>query len=137
MTTSTSTKLTNRIALEYAIKLVRNDDSWCDKYDPDEVINKLESMIDALDKKASTPRKPTKTQTENEGFKAILFAYLENAGSPKTIKEIVSEIEGFSELSNQRVTHLLTALRNEGKVKRTVVKKVPFYEVGTEEKEEG
>lgn len=137
MTTSTSTKLTNRIALEYAIKLVRNDDSWCDKYDPDEVINKLESMIDALDKRASTPRKPTKTQTENEGFKATLFAYLENAGSPKTIKEIVSEIEGFSELSNQRVTHLLTALRNEGKVKRTVVKKVPFYEVGTEEKEEG
>lgn len=102
-----------------------------------ELIEGLNHEIELLQRKASTPRKPTKTQTENEGFKATLFAYLENAGSPKTIKEIVSEIEGFSELSNQRVTHLLTALRNEGKVKRTVVKKVPFYEIGTEEKEEG
>ena len=119
------------------VEFAKNEYSGNDAAKIDEVIEGLNHEIELLARKASTPRKPTKTQTENEGFKATLFTYLENAGSPKTIKEIVSEIEGFSELSNQRVTHLLTALRNEGKVKRTVVKKVPFYEVGTEEKEEG
>lgn len=119
------------------VEFAKNEYSGEDAAKINEVIEGLNHEIELLARKASTPRKPTKTQTENEGFKTTLFAYLENAGSPKTIKEIVSEIEGFSELSNQRVTHLLTALRNEGKVKRTVVKKVPFYEVGTEEKEEG
>ena len=137
MTTSTSTKITNRTALEYAIRVINNDDSWCDKYDPDEVINKLESMIDALDKRASTPRKPTKTQLENEELKGAIFSYLTEEREPRTIKSITESLEVLDGLSNQRVTHLLTALRNEGKVKRTVVKKVPFYEIGTEEKEEG
>ena len=102
-----------------------------------ELIEGLNHEIELLAKKASTPRKPTKTQLENIGLKEAIEAFLVFENTPRTIKEIVSEIEGFSELSNQRVTHLLTALRNEGKVKRTVVKKVPFYEIGTEEKEEG
>jgi hypothetical protein len=133
MTTSTSTKLTNRIALEYAIKLVRNDDSWCDKYDPDEVINKLESMIDALDKRASTPRKPTKTQIENEAYKAAIVEYLTASDSLKSIKEMQAEITGFAELSNQRITHMLTDLRKAGIVARTYNKKVPYFAIGREE----
>jgi len=133
MTTSTSTKLTNRIALEYAIKLIHNDDSWCDKYDPDEVINKLESMIDALDKRASTPRKPTKIQQENEGFKSAIVEYLTKTDTLKTIKEMQAEIEGFSELSNQRITHMLTDLRKAGIVMRTYNKKVPYFAIGREE----
>ena len=102
-----------------------------------ELIEGLNHEIELLAKKASTPRKPTPTQVENEKFKEAIFEFLSVEGIPHTIKEIVTYVEGLSELSNQRVTHLLTALRNEGKVKRTVVKKVPFYEVGTEEKEEG
>lgn len=102
-----------------------------------ELIEGLNHEIELLAKKASTPRKPTKTQLENEGLKDAVFTFLSYANTPKTIKEIVTGVEGLEGLSNQRVTHLLTALRNEGKVKRTVVKKVPFYEIGTEEKEEG
>ena len=143
------TKMTKIDLFKNCINFIKGDptnvNSWIasegkfkqEEVSPAELIEGLNHEIELLQRKASTPRKPTKTQTENESFKATLLAYLENAGTPKTIKEIVSEIEGFSELSNQRVTHLLTALRNEGKVKRTVIKKVPYYEIGTEEKEEG
>lgn len=100
-----------------------------------ELIEGLNHEVELLARKASTPRKPTKTQLENEELKNAVYDYLDNEDAPRTIKDIMADVEAVSGLSNQRVTHLLTALRNEGKVKRTVVKKVPYYEIGTEEKE--
>lgn len=102
-----------------------------------EMVEFLNHEIELLQRKAATPRKPTKTQLENEELKGAIFSYLTEEREPRTIKSITESLEVLDGLSNQRVTHLLTALRNEGKVKRTVVKKVPFYEIGTEEKEEG
>ena len=98
-----------------------------------EVVEGLEHEIELLQRKAATPRKPTKTQLENEGFKNAIVSYLTEEGEPRTVKSIMETIEELGVLSNQRVTHLLTALRNEGKVKRTVVKKVPYYEIGEDE----
>lgn len=98
-----------------------------------EVIEGLNHEIELLQRKASTPRKPTKTQLENEGYKTAIVSYLTEEGEPRTVKSIMETIEELGVLSNQRVTHLLTALRKEGKVKRTVVKKVPFYEIGEDD----
>ena len=98
-----------------------------------EVVEGLNHEIELLQRKASTPRKPTKTQLENEGFKTAIVSYLTEEGEPRTVKSIMETIEELGVLSNQRVTHLLTALRNEGKVKRTVVKKTPYYEIGEDE----
>lgn len=100
-----------------------------------ELIEGLNHEVELLARKASTPRKPTKTQLENEELKNAVYDYLDNEDAPRTIKDIMTDVEAVSGLSNQRVTHLLTALRNEGKVKRTLVKKVPYYEIGTEEEE--
>ena len=100
-----------------------------------ELIEGLNHEVELLARKASTPRKPTKTQLENEGLKDAVFTFLSYSNTPQTIKEITTGVGGLTDLSNQRVTHLLTALRNEGKVKRTVVKKVSYYEIGTEEEE--
>lgn len=100
-----------------------------------ELIEGLNHEVELLARKASTPRKPTKTQLENEELKNVVYDYLDNEDAPRTIKDIMTDVEAVSSLSNQRVTHLLTALRNEGKVKRTLVKKVPYYEIGTEEEE--
>lgn len=87
----------------------------------------LQHEIDLLDKKASTPRKPTATQVENEGLKAELLSFLVAADMPKTIKEIQTECSTFAELSNQRISHLLSALDKDGKVEKTYVKKTPFF----------
>lgn len=83
--------------------------------------------IELLVKKSSAERKPTKVQLENETFKTAILNYLTGVGTAKCIKELQAEISEISELSNQRVTHLMTALVNSGKVIKEYVKKTPFY----------
>lgn len=97
--------------------------------DREVLIAGLQHEIDLLDKKASTPRKPTATQVENESLKAELLSFLVAADMPKTIKEIQTECPTFAELSNQRISHLLTALVSDQKVDKTYVKKTPFFSV--------
>ena len=95
--------------------------------DREVLIAGLQHEIDLLDKKAATPRKPTATQVENESLKAELLSFLVAADMPKTIKEIQTECSTFAELSNQRISHLLSALDKDGKVEKTYVKKTPLF----------
>jgi len=101
--------------------------------DKAEIADKLNNEIALLQKKASTPRKPTATQTENEGFKTEIMELLSASESMYTIKEIQSAIPTLVDLSCQRMTHLLTALRKDGKVKRTYIKKDAYFSAGVEE----
>lgn len=87
----------------------------------------IDHEIELLVKKSSAERKPTKVQIENESFKTAILNYLVGVGTAKCIKELQLEIEEISGLSNQRVTHLMTALVNSGKVIKEYVKKTPFY----------
>ena len=87
----------------------------------------IDHEIELLVKKSSAERKPTKVQIENESFKTAILDYLVGVGTAKCIKELQAEIPKISELSNQRVTHLMTALVNSGKVIKEYVKKTPFY----------
>jgi len=98
-----------------------------------ELIEGLNHEVELLARKASTPRKPTKTQLENETLKATIVERLTAVDQPMTIKEMQESFEGFAELSNQRITHLLTDLRKAGMVARTYVKKVPYFAIGREE----
>ena len=99
----------------------------------EDMLEFINHEIELLQRKAATPRKPTATQIENTALREEIANFLFNAEAPQTIKEITANIEGLEGLSNQRVTHLLTALRKAGAIKRTVVKKVPYYEYGVEE----
>lgn len=92
-----------------------------------EMVAFIDHEIELLVKKSSAERKPTKVQLENTHFKEIILAYLTEMGTARCIKELQSEIVEISELSNQRVTHLMTALVNEGKVSKEYIKKTPFY----------
>ena len=87
----------------------------------------IDHEIELLVKKSSVERKPTKVQLENAHFKEVILAYLTEMGTARCIKELQSEIVEISELSNQRVTHLMTALVTENKVTKEYVKKTPFY----------
>ena len=87
----------------------------------------LTHELELLNRKASTPRKPTATQVENESLKAELLSFLVAEDKPLTIKEIQEGCSTFTELSNQRMSHLLTALVKDEKVDKTYVKKTPFY----------
>ncbi len=97
----------------------------------EEMVNFINHEIELLDKKKASSKKPTKTQLENEGFKAEIVAFLTETDGMRNIKEIQAEIDNpkIAAMSNQRITHLLTALRKEEKVIREYIKKVPYFSI--------
>lgn len=94
-----------------------------------EMVEFINHEIELLDRKANSLRKPTKTQVENDGFKAEIVAFLATADAPKTIKELQAEIPSISGLTNQRITHMLTDLVKGGTLAKEYVKKTPYYSV--------
>ena len=119
----TDKKMTNAMALETAIEVMKETDA--EKYA--EVIEKLDKMLAQVNKKSSANRKPTATQLENEGLREKIVEYLKNTGKRLTVSEMMKEIEGLKELSNQRVTSLATSLYKEGKIDREVEKRKAYF----------
>ena len=96
--------------------------------DNEEMVTFIDHEIELLNRKSDS-KKPTKTQIENDGFKADIVSYLTNTDSPKTISEMQSVIATISGLTNQRVTHMLTDLVKAGTLTKDYIKKVPYYSV--------
>lgn len=97
--------------------------------DNEEMVAFIDHEIDLLSKKSASPKKPTKVQLENDGFKANILTYLATADEPKRIKDLQTEIPELAGLTNQRITHLLTDLVKADVVVKDYVKKVPFYSI--------
>lgn len=97
--------------------------------DNPELVNFIDHEIELLDKKSSTPRKPTANQTENETFKALILEYLATVDAPVRLSVIQTNIPELAGLSNQRITHLMTALVNDNKVVKSYTKKVVHYTI--------
>lgn len=97
-----------------------------------EMVEFIDHELELLDRKAATPRKLTAKQIENLNFKANILVALASADKTVTFKEVYEICPQLAELSPQRVTHMLTDLINEGRIVRTVVKKVPYYRIVTE-----
>ena len=85
--------------------------------------------IALLDRKKSAPKKLTETQLENERCKADIIAYLIEVDQPKNISEIQSDVASVATFSNQRITHILSALVSDNKVVKTYVKKRPYFSI--------
>ena len=101
-----------------------------------EMVAFIDHEIELLERKSNGVRKPTKTQVENEQFKDAILATLAWADRAMTIKELQAECAAIAGLTNQRITHMLTDLRKDGKIMREYVKKVPYFAIGTEETDE-
>jgi predicted Rossmann fold nucleotide-binding protein DprA/Smf involved in DNA uptake len=90
-----------------------------------ELVAFIDHELELLDKKNSAPRKPTAKQMDNANFKEMILAYL--TSEPKTITEIMTDVFN-DELTNQRVSALVTSLKADGKVIRVVEgRKAKFY----------
>ena len=94
-----------------------------------EMVAFIDHEIELLERKSNSPKKPTKTQIENDGFKAEIVAYLTEVDTPKTIKELQAEIPSIGGLTNQRITHMLTDLVKAETLTKTYVKKTPYFSV--------
>ena len=111
----TNKKMTNAMALETAIEVLKEDNQY------DEVVEKLQKMLAQVNKKSSLNRKPTATQVENENLKGAIVEYLDKTGKRLTVSEMMKEIPELANLSNQRVTSLVTALYSKNNPENRVI----------------
>lgn len=116
----TTSKTTQRSALQYAI------DNLPDA--PAEIVEKLQAMVAAIDKKNSAERKPTAKQVENTGFKADILAALEpdTLYTAADVAKVVPSVAAAG-LTVQRVSAMLSQLVTAGSLVRTEDKRKNFY----------
>lgn len=97
-----------------------------------ELVQFITHEIELLNRKNTTPKKPTATQIENSNYKNDIVEYLtENSSASKSIKELQAEIGSLAELTNQRIAHLLTDLVKNAVLKKEYVKKTPYYSIAS------
>lgn len=91
-----------------------------------DLVDFINHEIELLDKKA-TSKKPTKIQVENENIKGLIIEGLENLGKPVTISELQESDENLANLSNQKISALLTQLIKDNKVVRVEDKRKAYF----------
>ena len=102
-----------------------------------EVVEKLNAMILSIEKKKSHTSEKDKAKAEENGrAREIILDILSESNTPLTITEIYEHSEELKTLfngSNQRITSILTKMKNEDYVIRTEVKGKAHYAINTEE----
>jgi len=96
-----------------------------------ELVEVMNHEIELLDKKKANG-KMTKTQVANEDIKALILEELARVGKPVSITELISESAEIAEKcgnSNQKVSALMTQLKNAGSVVRTTEGKKALFSV--------
>lgn len=81
-----------------------------------------DAEVALLAKKNSADRKPTKTQEENEGYKAAILDFLSEQSEAVTCTDIQKGIPELTEFNNQKVAALVNQLKAANKVVKTMVK---------------
>lgn len=92
----------------------------------EDLVEFIDHEIELLNKKA-TSKKPTKIQVENENIKGLIIEGLENLGKPVTISELQESDENLANLSNQKISALLTQLIKDNKVVRIEDKRKAYF----------
>lgn len=119
-------KITNKMALTYVV-------NNCDL--PAEISGKLYSMIDALERKASRPKKLTPVQEKNEVYLADILTFLRtNAEQGFTCGELSKNVASLAEInaSTSKVSALLSKLMKSGEIVRYELKRVAYFKAVTE-----
>lgn len=101
----------------------------------EDLVPVMEHEIELIDKKA-TSGKMTKTQEENVTIKELMVAEMIRIARPVSITDLLKESPELAEKvgnSNQKVSALMTQLKNAGVVVRTQDKKTALFSVVTED----
>lgn len=122
---TTTIKMTNRSALTYCM----------DNFDlPADVRERLTAMLASLDKKASYKSdKPSAKSLEGVAFRQNLLAVLADFGHPVSIPDLLASGMFPEDTTSGKVSAHLTILKKDGKVVRTEVKRVAYFELAGEE----
>lgn len=124
-------KITNAQALIALRNFIEGEDT-IDGLPCDKVIEKIDTMLTSLEKK-KTSAKVTAKKTENEGIKSVIYDVLVSSAKPLSISEMITASADLSALSNQKISSLLTQMKEEKKVVRTEVKGKAYYGLTADE----
>ena len=92
----------------------------------------INNRIEQINKKASgTSAKEKENKALQDQIKVVLLDLLAQQSEPINIATML-KVEPLSQYTNQRISAILTKLIAEGKVERTVIKKVPFFAIAKE-----
>lgn len=91
-----------------------------------EVKEKLVALKASISKKNSANRKPTATQTANEGYKTAILNGMES-GKAYTITELIKAVPEIAELTNQRVSAIVRQMVEVGSVARSEIKRKAYF----------
>lgn len=122
MANTTEIKVTNAMALKALRNFIEGEDT-IDGIDTNKVIEKIDSMLLAIEKKKSS-KASTEKVAETEANKELIYNILVQKNSALTASEIQVECDG---LSNQKITSLLTKLKDDGKVENFKEKGKSYY----------
>lgn len=89
----------------------------------------IEHEIELLDRKKSSTgeRKLTATQVANESLKEIIMEVLNSTNELLTVTDIIKSHAELAELSNQKVSALMTQLKDANKVEKVVEKRKSYF----------
>ena len=128
-------KMTNRVALSTAIEVLSKSAETFTltageetlTYSAEEVVAKLTTMVEQLDKKASAPKKPTAKQVQAVGEAEEVYEALKALGKAVTVSELMEAVPELRKHSNQKVASLLRSMLD-GKVVRTEEKRKAYFQ---------
>ena len=103
-----------------------------DEKEKNELLLFINNRIEQINKKASgTSVKEKENKALQDQIKVVLLNLLAQQSEPINIATML-KVEPLSQYTNQRISAILTKLIAEGKVERTVIKKVPFFAIAKE-----
>lgn len=121
MSTSTVKKLTKSDRFEALLKMSEV------QANPD-MVTFIEHEIELLAKKNAGDKKPTANQVANDGYKDIIFAELSaNPDKLYTVTDLIKNVDGLGDLTNQRVSALLRQMIDANKAEKIVDKRKSYF----------
>ena len=120
---------------------VEDFETFSPEFSREEIVEGIEARIEALNKKSTGSKKPTKTQIENEGIYANILALMSDGATRtnKAITDIYNSIYS-TDFSTNKIQAQVTKAVKGGALDRTVIKGVVYFtikgEVTTDDIEE-
>ena len=107
-----------------------DSEKFSPEFSREEISEGIEARIEALNKKSTGSKKPTKTQIENEGIYANILALMSDGATRtnKAITDIYNSIYG-TDFSTNKIQAQVTKAVNGGALDRTVIKGVVYFTI--------
>lgn len=109
---------------------VQDFEALAPEFSREEIVEGIDARIEALNKKSTGSKKPTKTQIENEGIYANIIALMADGvtRTNKAITDIYNTLYGTDYSTNKIQAQVTKAVKG-GALDRTVIKGVVYFTI--------